>query len=116
MSHEKPDMNLPANPLSAGHQRLFDIIDATELATWEWNVQTGETRFNERWAQMIGMTLAELEPTSIDTWTRLAHPDDLKLSEIRLADHFSGKLLTTPATAECSIATASGSGCMITAG
>ena len=91
MSHEKPDMNLPANPLSAGHQRLFDIIDATELATWEWNVQTGETRFNERWAQMIGMTLAELEPTSIDTWTRLAHPDDLKLSETRLADHFSGK-------------------------
>jgi PAS domain-containing protein len=29
--------------------RLLSIIDGTNVGTWEWNVQTGETVFNERW-------------------------------------------------------------------
>ena len=47
------------------------------MGTWEWNVQTGETIFNERWAEILGYTLEELQPVSIETWTSLAHPDDL---------------------------------------
>lgn len=71
-------------------QRLQSIIDGTRAGTWEWNVQTGETRFNERWANMLGYSLAELEPTSIDTWLALTHPDDLTISEKRLAEYFAG--------------------------
>ena len=56
--------------------RLRQIIDGTNIGTWEWNVQTGETRFNERWAQIIGYTLDEISPTNIDTWLNFAHPDD----------------------------------------
>ncbi len=71
-------------------RRLADIIRGTNAGTWEWNVQTGETRFNERWAEIIGWTLEEISPTTIDTWMALAHPDDLAESEKRLAAHFSG--------------------------
>jgi len=60
-------------------QRLENILRGTNVGTWEWNVQTGETRFNERWAEIAGWRLDELAPTSIDTWTSLTHPDDLKL-------------------------------------
>ncbi|MGE4368774.1 MAG: PAS domain-containing protein [Burkholderiaceae bacterium] len=70
--------------------RVQGIIDGTRAGTWEWNVQTGETRFNERWAQIVGYTLAELEPVSIDTWQRFAHPDDLAVSNAALQDHFAG--------------------------
>lgn len=62
-------------------QRLSDIIEGTRIGTWEWNVQTGETAFNERWAEIVGYTLDELHPISIQTWLDLAHPDDLKASE-----------------------------------
>jgi len=31
-------------------RRLSSIITSTRTGTWEWNVQTGETIFNERWA------------------------------------------------------------------
>jgi len=27
--------------------RLSDILEGTNVDTWEWNVQTGETVFNE---------------------------------------------------------------------
>lgn len=60
-------------------RRLHEILWATNVGTWEWNVQTGEIHFNSRWAHLIGYQLSELEPLSIDTWKRLAHPDDLEI-------------------------------------
>jgi PAS domain S-box-containing protein len=73
-------------------QRLADIIEADNAGTWEWNVQTGETIFNRRWAEIVGCTLDELAPISIETWMRLVHPDDLTASNTALARHFRGEL------------------------
>jgi diguanylate cyclase (GGDEF)-like protein/PAS domain S-box-containing protein len=72
-------------------ERLKTILEGTNSGTWEWNIQTGETIFNERWAEIIGYTLAELQPVSIETWSKYAHPNDLKQSEQMLNDHFDGK-------------------------
>lgn len=73
-------------------RRLRSIIEGTNIGTWEWNVQTGETVFNDRWAEMVGYSLAELAPISIQTWMDLAHPDDLQNSNDALQRHFAGKL------------------------
>jgi PAS domain S-box-containing protein len=73
--------------------RLQSIIEGTQVGTWEWNVQTGETVFNEIWAQIAGYTLDELAPISIQTWERLSHPDDLKQSDELLERHFAGELI-----------------------
>lgn len=70
--------------------RLQNIIEATQIGTWEWNIQTGEALFNERWANMLGYTLEELKPMSIATGTMLAHPEDLEQSKRMLEQHFSG--------------------------
>lgn len=70
--------------------RLQHVIEGTHIGTWEWNVQTGETTFNERWAEIVGYSLTELEPTTIDTWMRFAHPEDLVHSEQLLKEHFDG--------------------------
>jgi two-component system, cell cycle sensor histidine kinase and response regulator CckA len=72
--------------------RFQTILECSRLGTWEWNVQTGETTFNEVWAQIVGYTLCELAPVSIETWNRLAHPDDLITSKKLLERHFSGEL------------------------
>ncbi len=72
-------------------QRYEFILIGTNAGTWEWNVQTGETRFNQRWAEIVGYTLAELEPTTIETWAQLTHPGDLGASEFLLAQHFAGE-------------------------
>ncbi len=74
-------------------KRLDYILGGTNVGTWEWNIQTGETRFNERWASIIGYTLSEISPTDIQTWMRFAHPDDLNGSDQLLERHFRGELL-----------------------
>jgi diguanylate cyclase (GGDEF)-like protein/PAS domain S-box-containing protein len=71
---------------------LEHVIEGTDLGTWIWNIKTGETVFNERWAAIIGYTLAELQPVNIQTWGRFAHPDDLEKSNKQLQKHFSGEL------------------------
>jgi PAS domain S-box-containing protein len=78
--------------LAIEKQRLANIIEGTNVGTWEWNIQTGETVFNERWAEILGYTLEELLPVSIETWLKLAHPDDLKISGELLEKHFKGEL------------------------
>ncbi|MDF2157061.1 PAS domain-containing protein [Algoriphagus sp. CAU 1675] len=71
--------------------RLNYVIDGTQAGTWEWNVQTGETVFNESWAKIIGYTLDEIQPVSIDTWIKFSHPEDLKKSNEELKLYFEGK-------------------------
>ncbi|MFP4272428.1 MAG: PAS domain S-box protein [Halothiobacillaceae bacterium] len=79
------------NRLRHEKERVQGILYGTGVGTWEWNIQTGDAVFNRRWAEIVGYRLEELEPVSIETWQRLAHPDDLAESERALARHFSGE-------------------------
>lgn len=88
---DAPRAVIPHTELIARLQRLEQVISAAGLGVWEWNVQTGETRFNDRWAGIVGYRLDELEPTTIDTWAALAHPDDLERSNAELERVFSGE-------------------------
>ncbi|MEX1214412.1 PAS domain S-box protein [Saccharospirillum sp.] len=71
--------------------QLRAIIEGTRAGIWEWNVQTGASVFNERWAEIAGYRLEELAPVSINTWRQLVHPDDLASSEALLNAHFNGE-------------------------
>ncbi len=64
--------------LESGRKRMEHILEGTNVGTWEWNVQTGDVEHNERWAEMFGYTLAELQPITNDTWKNFVHPDDVK--------------------------------------
>ncbi len=78
--------------LSAERFRLSEIIRGTNVGTWEWNVQTGKTVLNERWAEIIGYSLGDFANSSIEAMLECFHPNDLlKRSEL-LERHFSGEL------------------------
>lgn len=70
--------------LEQTNKRLEAVIIGSDTGTWEWNLKTGETIFNKRWANIIGYNLAELQPTSIKTWQQYSHPDDLAVSNQKI--------------------------------
>jgi PAS domain S-box-containing protein len=72
-------------------QRFEYAVDGASLGTWEWNVQTGEVNVNEGWARILGYTVEELSPLSIDVWLKHAHRKDLGKSLPILKEHFNGK-------------------------
>jgi PAS domain S-box-containing protein len=70
-------------------EQLQSVIEMSETGTWKWNVQTGETVYNDQWASMLGYELNELQPMSIETWTKFTHPDDLKIAQNALDKYFN---------------------------
>ena len=71
--------------------RLRETLDGTGAATWSWNVQTGSVTIDERWAEMLGYSVAELKPVTIETWKQLTEPGDLERAEVALQAHFEGR-------------------------
>jgi diguanylate cyclase (GGDEF)-like protein/PAS domain S-box-containing protein len=64
-------------------------ITAAKVGIWQWNAQTGQQSINERWAEIIGYTIEELSPISIETWRNLLHPHDLILADKELEEVFN---------------------------
>lgn len=89
-------------------RRLNEVIWGTRIATWEWHVQTGVAEFNERWAEIVGYTLAELAPVSATTWSALVHPDDAKRSGELLGVVLSESLTVTNVKRACATRTIAG--------
>lgn len=78
--------------LAAERQRLAWVLEATRPGIWEVDLDTGSMRVDQRWAEIVGYTLQELEPVTQHTWERLVHPDDL-IEAYRLSHlHLQGEL------------------------
>jgi PAS domain S-box-containing protein len=72
-------------------QRLAWVLEATRPGIWETNLDTGELRVDDRWANMLGHSVADLEPVSLTTWVGLVHPDDLAQAQSALMAHWTGQ-------------------------
>ncbi|MFW6142333.1 MAG: PAS domain S-box protein [Candidatus Saliniplasma sp.] len=73
-------------------EKRFDLaLEGTKAGLWDWNIQTGELVVDERWAEIAGYKLEELEPVTFETWENLAHPEDLKKSRGLMEKHFNGE-------------------------
>ena len=80
INHKQSDIN----------QRLELVIKAAGVGIWDWEIQTGELTFNARWAEIMGYTVEELQPTKFETWANNLHPDDYKKASALLKQHFDG--------------------------
>lgn len=72
------------------HMRM--IMEGTDAGTWQWNIQTGAINVNERWAQIIGYSVKELTPVTVEIWRGLIHPDDTIASDQLFKKHFAGEI------------------------
>jgi PAS domain S-box-containing protein len=59
-------------------QRLADTLEAGNIGTWEWNIQTGEVLYFENLTKISGFKLEELLPLSLENWKKFVHPEDLE--------------------------------------
>ena len=87
-------VELRTSELKKSLQDLDLALTGAGLGFWEWEINTGEVKFNENWAAIVGYTLNELKPLSINTWVDLCHPDDLPKSNHQLTECFEKRSLT----------------------
>ena len=77
--------------IQESEERLAAVMEGSQLGYSDWNIQTGEIRRNERWADMLGYTLKEIE-SNYQQWEDLIHPDDLMDARQAIQDHLNGKI------------------------
>ncbi|MBN2711494.1 MAG: PAS domain-containing protein [Planctomycetes bacterium] len=76
--------------LKKNEQRMELALHGADLGTWDWNIATGEIKFNRRWAEMLGYTEDEIDP-HFNSWEKLLHPDDILEVERTLTAHLNGE-------------------------
>ena len=79
-----------ASALAGERLRLTQILEGTNAATGEWNVQTGEIRMSESWADLLGYDVHVMVP-AMSSWMALIHPEDVDAVTSGMRLHIQGK-------------------------
>ncbi|MDB5885653.1 MAG: multi-sensor signal transduction histidine kinase [Polaromonas sp.] len=77
--------------LAYERQRLLNIMEGTNVGTWVWDVQVDAIQLDERWAAMMGYTLAELGTQRMSEWRNRVPPEEQELVARALYSHFRGE-------------------------
>jgi len=75
--------------LAASEARLDRVIAGAQLGLWDRDIPSGHLTFNQRWTEMLGYALEEVEPHE-RSWQRLIHPEDLQRVTSALDAHLQG--------------------------
>ena len=76
--------------LQKSKEQFAMVLQGSQLGFWDWKISSGKVVRNERWAEMLGYTLSEIEFT-VKTWDTLIHEDDRALAWKSINDHLEGR-------------------------
>jgi two-component system CheB/CheR fusion protein len=71
-------------------QRLSSALEIGRMAWWEWDIETGNVRFDDKKATMLGYTPEEF-PTQVYDICNYIHPDDYEYTMDNMRKHLEGK-------------------------
>ncbi|AET65398.1 PAS domain S-box protein [Methanothrix harundinacea] len=75
--------------LKESEERLKMAVEGGNLGIWDWNLETGEGSFSDKWGEILGYSPEELK-THLGIWDSLVHPDDRARVKQALMDHLEG--------------------------
>jgi len=72
------------------HNLLDMAMENASLGFWDWNMVTDEAFFDQRWCQIIGYSMDEIEP-HFSSWETRVHADDSEQCYKDIQAHVDGK-------------------------
>ncbi len=74
----------------ASDERLALVMEATQDAVWDWNLETEWAYLSPQYYAMLGYGAGDFAPC-LDSWRQLVHPEDLPATEAELSRHLGGE-------------------------
>ena len=65
-------------------------LEGNQDGVWDWNAETNEVFFSERWKSMLGYADDEISP-QLEEWDSRLHPDDREATYADLTAHLEGR-------------------------
>ena len=75
IAHDVTDIRSAQAHAEASERQLSLTMHATGEGLWDWRVDTGELRHNDRWYDLLGYSETELSGT-VNDFTNLLHPEE----------------------------------------
>ncbi len=79
-----------AQALADSEQRWELAVSGANDGIWDWNPQTNEVFFSDRWKSMLGYGSDEIG-SHVDEWISRVHPDDLEQTMAEVQRHLRGE-------------------------
>lgn len=76
------DLTEHATHLRTQLRHQAEVILSTGAGTWELDCRSGRMKCNAHWAGILGYTLDELSPITLETCLGLTHPEDLERARL----------------------------------
>ncbi len=89
LNHDLTESKRTEERLQVSEERLDLALWGTGLGFWEWDVVTGDLRLGERWAEMLGYGVGEVE--TFDRLLELVHPADRGRMQHALDAHLNSE-------------------------
>jgi len=70
-------------------ERYELALKGADLGVWDWDAEKDEMIFSDRWADILGYKVDEIDPNYAG-WEKLVHPDDIKSMESKWNAHVEG--------------------------
>lgn len=87
---DQTEVRVAEKALKENEERLKLVLEGSQQAFWDYNIETGEVRRSERYAQMLGYKPHEIDSSS-KKWLDRIHPEDRKAVWQSVQDHLEGK-------------------------
>lgn len=94
---ERKKLNEARKRVVEYQQRLDLAVRGAELGIWEWECQSGDFDYNERFAEMLDFGYDEMRqllyhiPNKMEAWQRIIHKDELNDSVQAIHAHIEGE-------------------------
>jgi PAS domain S-box-containing protein len=85
------ELHINKQKLELEKRRLSNIIEGTNIGTWEYNMVSDKVHYNSRWAEIIGYHPEELATIRMSHFKNYIHPNDLRIVSDLLQRHIDGK-------------------------
>ncbi len=76
--------------LRESEQQLALTIEGADLGTWDWQIPSGELRYNPRWGDLLDLADGE-RIADRETWLEHVHPADRASQKAALDRHLAGE-------------------------
>ncbi len=80
----------PSRLVKDAEARLRAALDSVGDGSWDWNIETGEVFYSDRWIGSLGYGRSDVPPY-IRFWESLLHPEDTERVWDALNEHFDGR-------------------------
>lgn len=88
------ERNRAEQALKEATLRELEIVKATNVGFWNWDVTTGEVVYSSVWKEQIGYKPNEIK-NDFNEWKSRIHPDDLAHVEEKIQDCFKNTVTNT---------------------